>query len=530
MNPTPTIFSRAKNYIQSHKILSFIGLVIIILIIYWIVKAANPASASTTYVVGQATTGTIVSTVTGTGQVSTSSNLAITPQNSGAITDIRVKPGDKVSKGTTLFVIDTTNAEKSVRDAKINLASANLSLASAQASTQNTQSTQSTSVATAYNNLLNSSPEAVASDYATAGYTAPTISGNYTLGKEGSMKISLYTSESGFSFNVTGLVNASGIVSSVTPQPIGGSGLYIVFPSKVSSNLTWTITLPNTSAANYLSNYNNYQTALQNQSETNDQSGVTSIDLASKQLAVLQAQNALTDAETTLSNCYVTAPFDGVVASVPVIVGQQASSGTTLATLISNQEITNISLNEVDVANVKIGDKATMTFDAISGLTITGKVIEIDTVGTVSQGVVSYNVQIAFDTQDPHVKSGMSVTADIATAVEQNVVTIPTTAVKTNGDISYVLTVPAGTPVSVGNAGEALTGSNTPVMTTVTTGISDDLDTEILSGLSTGDEIVTKTIVTAAGAKTATTTAPSILGSIGGGRSITGTRAGTIAR
>ncbi|MDD5433706.1 MAG: hypothetical protein PHE77_03610, partial [Candidatus Pacebacteria bacterium] len=58
-----------------------------------------------------------------------------------------------------------------------------------------------------------------------------------------------------------------------------------------------------------------------------------------------------------------------------------------------------ISLNEVDVAKVKIGQRAIITFDAIDELEITGKVEDVDTIGTVSQGVVSYNVKIIFDTQ-----------------------------------------------------------------------------------------------------------------------------------
>ena len=520
MNPTPNIFSRIKTYITTHKFISFVALVVLALVIYWIVKAATPTTTTTTYVVGQATTGTIVSTVSGTGQVSTTNSLAITPQTSGAVTQVNVKSGDSVSKGETMFVIDPTNAEESVATAKSNLESAQLALQSDEISDNNSESDQSTSVAEAYNNLLNSNPQAVPVDANTTTYDAPNISGNYSLGKQGIITLTTYASAGGYSFTASGLTTGNSLVSSAVPQPIGDSGLTAIFPSKVAAGLSWTITLPNTDASNYSSNENSYQSALTAQSEADVTSpnNTTAINLAKDQLSINQAQQSLTEAEQTLSDCYVTAPFSGIVATTPVIVGEQASSGTTLTTLISNQEVANISLNEVDAANVKLGDKATMTFDAVPNLTITGEVNEIDSVGTVSQGVVSYNVQITFDTQDPTVKSGMSVTADIATDVEQNVVIVPSTAIKTSGSTSYVLTVPSGTPVSTGNTGETLTGTSTPTETVVTTGISDDTNTEITSGLSAGDEVVTKTTTTTGTTKAAAKTAtPSILSSLGGG-------------
>ena len=116
---------------------------------------------------------------------------------------------------------------------------------------------------------------------------------------------------------------------------------------------------------------------------------------------------------------------------MPVEVGEDASSGITMGTIITAQELATIVLNEVDVAKVKLGEKATLTFDAIPDLTIAGQVSEIDSVGTVSQGVVNYNVKISFATQDDRVKSGMSVDATIITDIAQNVVVVPNGAIKT---------------------------------------------------------------------------------------------------
>jgi len=130
---------------------------------------------------------------------------------------------------------------------------------------------------------------------------------------------------------------------------------------------------------------------------------------------------------------------------------------------------------------------------------------------------VTYNVTIGFDTTDIRIKPGMSVSSAIITNIRQDVVTVPSSAVKTARDgSSYVLafdTPPTGSGTA-GNSG--VLSPIPPKQITVTAGISSDTETEIVSGLTDGQEIVMKTTIqTAASA----TTAPSILGSMGGNRS-----------
>jgi RND family efflux transporter MFP subunit len=239
------------------------------------------------------------------------------------------------------------------------------------------------------------------------------------------------------------------------------------------------------------------------------------LDTQSAQIAITQAQNALSDAQENLSYYYIKAPFDGVISSVPVITGDNVGSGTTLGTIITSKELATVTLNEVDVAKISLGEKATLTFDAIPNLTIAGQVVEIDSVGTVSQGVVNYNVQISFDaTSDDGVKPGMSVNAAIITSVAQDVLTAPSSAIKTQGGVSYVQMFDTALPVPL----PGVQGSPSlvpPRNQTVVTGISDGTSTQIVSGLNLGDEIVTKT-VTSTTKTTTTTTAPSILGSTTG--------------
>ncbi|MCX6715992.1 MAG: efflux RND transporter periplasmic adaptor subunit [Candidatus Taylorbacteria bacterium] len=212
--------------------------------------------------------------------------------------------------------------------------------------------------------------------------------------------------------------------------------------------------------------------------------GPDQLDIRSGQLSLLQSQNSYQD-------YFIRAPFDGVIARVPVKVGD-SGSGATIATLIANKKLATISLNEVDVAKVKIGQKASLTFDAVEGLTVPGEVDEVDLIGTVSQGVVSYNVKVIFDIDDARIKPGMSVSADIVTDSKENVLTVPNGAVKTQGNMKYV---------------ETLVASSTLKRIPIRTGVSNDTNTEVVSGLNEGDRIIARTITTAT---TAATQAPSI--------------------
>jgi len=152
--------------------------------------------------------------------------------------------------------------------------------------------------------------------------------------------------------------------------------------------------------------------------------------------------------------------------TVPIIIGD-------LGTMKAQVQV-----NEVDIANVSIGQKVMMKMDALNNFETTGVVEKMDSLGTLTSGVVTYNVTIDFDSLDPRVKPEMSVSASIITAVKQDVLTVPSSAVKIQGGTNYV---------------EVLNGAM-PEQKTVTVGASNSTDTEIVSGLSAGDKVVTQTI------------------------------------
>ena len=255
--------------------------------------------------------------------------------------------------------------------------------------------------------------------------------------------------------------------------------------------------------------------------------GADPLDIQSQELAVMQREHALADAQEQLKEYVIHAPFGGDIAALPVKINDLLSPSNVAATLITRQRIAELSLSEVDVAHVKRTQKVTLSFDAIPDMTISGTVSDIDVVGTVSQGVVTYVVKVSFDTQDERVKPGMSASGTIITDVKQDILTVPNAAVKTRGDAWYV-SMPTE---SISGEGAAL---NDVVLTApvrevpVTVGSVNDTLTEIVSGLNEGDIIIAKTIQQQT--KPVQSQTPSLFGSPGGNRGFGGSPAGSAGR
>jgi HlyD family secretion protein len=224
--------------------------------------------------------------------------------------------------------------------------------------------------------------------------------------------------------------------------------------------------------------------------------GPDELDIRAKRIALRQKEDALVLAKQNLAYCNVFAPFDGVVTEVKIKKNDSVSAGQVLATLITKQKIAEITLNEVDIAKVKIGQKANITFDALEDLNITGEVKEVNTLGTATQGVVTYGVKIVFDTDADYAKPGMSITANIITEAKQDVLVLPNSAIKSQGESYYVELVEAPDETKqqllANVSGIALPTS--PKMLAIEIGLSNDLSTEIVSGLEEGDVVVSSTV------------------------------------
>ncbi len=223
--------------------------------------------------------------------------------------------------------------------------------------------------------------------------------------------------------------------------------------------------------------------------------GPDDLDIISQELVIQQRENTLKDLREKLNDYTIQTPFEGVVAAFDLKRGDSVSANSLIATVITKERLAEITMNEVDIAKVKIGQKAILTFDAIPSLSITGQVAQIDVIGTSSQGVVSYTVKIMFDTQDERIKAGMSVSTEIITDVKTNVLMVPNGSLKIQGSSRYVEVPDAQSlPKDPIHQQTGIVFKNSPYRKMVEIGIFNDEFTEIISGLSEGGVVVTSTI------------------------------------
>jgi len=233
---------------------------------------------------------------------------------------------------------------------------------------------------------------------------------------------------------------------------------------------------------------------------------------------IAQSQTALNNAWVSYQQTSPTvyAPSDGVVSSFSVIEGSMInsslSSSSTVSTnsssaqkiaVIQNESlpIGTFNLSEVDVPKVKIGQKVIITLDSIPDKTFTGHVMAVDKVGSVSSNVTTYSTIIRFDSGIPEILPNMSASAKIVTTIANGVLYVPSVAVTTANGSSTV----------------RIMKNDQEVVTIVETGVSNDTQVEIKSGVNEGDTVVTGTVSSAGSTTTGTRSIFSGFGGGGGG-------------
>lgn len=229
--------------------------------------------------------------------------------------------------------------------------------------------------------------------------------------------------------------------------------------------------------------------------------------------SIKQSQASLESARLSyqMASSTVYAPISGTVSAISLFPGMilNPTSDSANSTNASNKiaivktgatPAITVNLTEIDVPKVKVGHKATVTFDALPDKTFSGKIIAIDTAGSISSGVANYPVTIQLDSGTEDILSNMSANVSIITSFKDNVVYVPVAAVKTQNEESTV----------------SIMESDSPKVTAVTTGIQSTTYVEIVSGISEGDDVVTSVVNSATGTSSTRSTSSPFSG-LGGG-------------
>ncbi len=240
-----------------------------------------------------------------------------------------------------------------------------------------------------------------------------------------------------------------------------------------------------------------------------------------------QGKAVLVHTKDVLSKTTYFSPINGIVSYLPVkvgeyvVLGMQNATGSFLMTLSDMAVVTSeVKVDETDIVNVKIGQDADVTIDAVPGKVFKGKVTEIGSQAvlrtsglattqttTSNQEAKDFKVVVTLENPPENLRPGLSSTAKIKTAERKDVVGIPIQALavrsrkdleeaaknaKKDGNVTLAAPPPAvaGDPKKDEVQGVFVVNGKKALFRPVETGISGVTDIEITKGLQAGDEIV----------------------------------------
>jgi HlyD family secretion protein len=199
------------------------------------------------------------------------------------------------------------------------------------------------------------------------------------------------------------------------------------------------------------------------------QAGASAADVAAAKARIAVDQGVL-------AKLKVLAPFGGTVVAVSTTTGDAVTPGTVAVQLADLHTLqVAVSVSEIDVSRIKLGQEVDLSLDAVSGKTFTGTVASIGYLGTTTQGVVNFPVTVVIANPDPTLKPGMTASAAVVTDKKANVLLVPNRAIHVVGGQRTVTVL--------------FEGQQIPVQVQV--GLTNDTNSEITGGqLKDGDTIV----------------------------------------
>ena len=449
--------------------------------------STTPAASVRTVAVTKAG---ISSVATASGNVTSATTTVVNAQNcTGAIISVSAAAGQQVAAGQQLLTIDPTNAQNALKTAEAQLASV-----TAQANQQEVSAAGQ--VSSANQSLVNAQQSA---NLDAAQQAAAVAAAQKAVDADNAA------------------VTAAQTQPVPTPKPANWTDPVVAAQNQLAKDQQALTTAQNQSSSTQLKDKQQLataSTALGNAQNSAASAGGTNIT---------SAQVAVETAQANLASCNVNAPAAGTVTAVNATVGAlagssggsgsaaagstgsgatsggasggsaasagsstTAASGGSSAGLVTISDTTHLQVvagfSESDIAAMKPEQTAQFVFPALNAqgnaqpataAPVTGKVVSIAQTSSTTNGVVTYPVTVSIANPPAGLRLGQSANITVTTAVADNALLVPSLAVTTSGDRQTV--------------NVTRNGVTTP--TKVTTGITANGRTQILTGLSEGDQI-----------------------------------------
>jgi len=407
---------------------------------------------------GEVVCGDITALVNATGSIAPEARTSVVFRSSGEVREVLVERGDHVTKGQVLAKLDVRALEIAVAQAELTMRISELQLARLEADpSEEDLAAALASVASAEENLnvlLDAPTERdvelakLSVDQAMNSLWSAQASRDSTAGSPMSSAGAIASAEGG----VANAEIAVRLAEIQYAQTLEGASEQAIKAAET-------------------------QLAQARASLSKLREGPSAEDLEMSRLQVEQSRLSLESALLRLEDATANAPFDAVVVDVGIREGEVASpSGPAIILVDVSRFHTDVFIDELDIGRVKVGQEVSLEMDAFPGEELKGEVVHIDAIGTASQGLVTYKVTIDLGSPSLAIKPDMTASVKIVVAERKDVLLVPRQAIRRDAKGKYV---------------EILEGADLKRVS-VEVGLSDEGNTEIVSGLEEGDEIVVK--------------------------------------
>lgn len=489
----------------SHKKLrKWLILVVVLVVASLVLRSLGKKqdAAAVTYVEEAASYRAITQSLSGTGTLQPANSYTVTTLKEGEVQSADFEEGDTVTKNTVLYKLDSS-------DVSSNLEKAQLSLNQAQRSYEKAAYAQSPVAGTV------ASLDVKVGDVVKAGQTIATVRDNSAM----TLKVPFASDDAaGFYVGESASVILDGSFETLAGRVTAVSAADTVLTgNRIVRYVTVSVTNPGgltntqvaTATINGCGSSENATLSYKAAEDVTASSGGTVAAVNVKeggkvsagQSIVTFASNAANDsvqsAEDNLQNAElsmetsqkalddytITSPIDGTIVDKKIKAGEKVKSGDTLCAIydLSYLEM-NLNVDELDVTKVSVGQKVTITANAVEGQTFTGEVTKISMAGTTSNNATTYPVTIRINDYGK-LWPGMNVDAKIVTAENDNALSIPSAAVERGNKVLITAASPSAANALKDAAPEGY------VYVSVKTGVSNDNYIEVTSGLQEGDTV-----------------------------------------
>lgn len=473
------MLEKSNFWLKNKKKIVIIGIVgIVVLLAIFFIATSRKRRVFARGVEGTTNTATVSRgdikvNITGSGTITPSDSKTLVSEVAAEVLEIHVAEGDKVQKGDVLFVLDSKNLTEQI-NTKVNTVNnlfKNVNSYKEDIANLNVYASMSGYI-TNFNAVVGDSINKNSSICGIIDDSTYIVSMNYYYNKntpinEGDpVKIFIgetFTYLDGFVSATTDLMQSADVGGqtqtieieinnpgyTLENRSVNSAVISTQSGVQLSSIGTGTIKLNNTTNLKSKSSGTIKELYIKNGSHVNKGDLIMVLENDDLYDSLETAQKSLSDANEELQNARddyslytITAPFDGTITTVNILVGDNVRTDTQLAKIVNNNEVEfDIDVDELDILDLEVGQKAYVTIDAIEETATTpleGEVTKVSIEGTTMSSVTSYPVTISLAGSES-IRMGMNCSTEIEIKSATDVLVLPVEAINTKGDTYFVL-------------------------------------------------------------------------------------------